>query len=126
MLKEPFGFLIDHSPHATTTISRTLAGVPCRQSQRARTAGVARIVADKGLNASVGGKWAKQPEYATGNPLVMATLWPSCVLPSVRHRRAGTNPNCCGSDWGHWPSTIPSCGYWLWMPPIRSGACAKP
>ena len=36
VLKEPLGFLIDHSPHATT-ISRTLAGVPCGQLQGAHT-----------------------------------------------------------------------------------------
>ena len=33
-LKEPLGFVRDQPPHATT-ISRTLAGVPCEQLQGA-------------------------------------------------------------------------------------------
>ena len=40
VLKEPLGFLRDQPPHATT-ISRTLAGVPCEQLQGALTGWVA-------------------------------------------------------------------------------------
>ena len=40
VLKEPLGFVRDHPPHATT-ISRTLAGVPCEQLQGALTGWVA-------------------------------------------------------------------------------------
>ena len=72
-LKEPLGFLRDHPPH-TTTISRTLAGVPYEQLQGAVTGWVARVAADHGLNASVDGKWAKQSEDANGNPLVMVNV----------------------------------------------------
>ena len=73
VLREPLGFLRDHPPHATT-ISRTLAGVPCEQLQGALTGWVARVVADQELDASVDGKWAKQPEDAQGNPLVMVNV----------------------------------------------------
>ena len=73
MLKEPLGFLRDHPPHATT-ISRTLAGVPYEQLQGALTGWVARVVADRELNASVDGKWARQSEDANGNPLVMVNV----------------------------------------------------
>ena len=72
-LKEPLGFLRDHPPH-TTTISRTLAGVPYEQLQGALTGWVARVAADHELNASVDGKWAKQSEDANGNPLVMVNV----------------------------------------------------
>ena len=72
-LKEPLGFLRDHPPHATT-ISRTLAGVPCEQLQGALTGWVASVVADQELDASVDGKWAKQSEDAQGNPLVMVNV----------------------------------------------------
>ena len=51
-LREPLGFLRDDPPHATT-ISRTLAGVPCEQLQGALTGWVARVVADQELDASV-------------------------------------------------------------------------
>ena len=71
--KEPLGFLREHPPHATT-ISRTLAGVPCEQLQGALTGWVARVVADQELDASVDGKWAKQSEDAQGNPLVMVNV----------------------------------------------------
>ncbi len=73
VLKEPLGFLRDHPPHATT-ISRTLAGVPYKQLQGALTGWVARVVADRELNASVDGKWARQSEDANGNPLVMVNV----------------------------------------------------
>ena len=73
VLKEPLGFLREHPPHATT-ISRTLAGVPCEQLQGALTGWVARVVADQELDASVDGKWAKQSEDAQGNPLVMVNV----------------------------------------------------
>ena len=46
MLKEPLGFLRDQPPHATT-ISRTLAGVPCEQLQGALSGWVARVAADQ-------------------------------------------------------------------------------
>ena len=72
-LREPLGFLRDHPPHATT-ISRTLAGVPCEQLQGALTGWVARVVADQELDASVDGKWAKQSEDAQGNRLVMVNV----------------------------------------------------
>ena len=72
-LREPLGFLRDHPPHATT-ISRTLAGVPCEQLQGALTGWVARVVADQELDASVDGKWAKQSEDAQSNPLVMVNV----------------------------------------------------
>ena len=72
-LKEPLGFVPDHPPHATT-ISRTLAGVPCEQLQGALTEWVARVVADQEMQASVDGKWAKQSEDAQGNPLVMVNV----------------------------------------------------
>ena len=70
MLKEPLGFVRDHPPH-TTTISRTLAGVPYEHLQRALTGWAARAVGEQKLNASVDGKWAKQSEDAGGNPLMM-------------------------------------------------------
>ena len=73
VLREPLGFLRDDPPHATT-ISRTLAGVPCEQLQGALTGWVARVAADQELDASVDGKWAKQPEDAQGNPLVMVNV----------------------------------------------------
>ena len=73
VLKEPLGFVRDHPPHATT-ISRTLAGVPCEQLQGALTGWVARVVADQEMQASVDGKWAKQSEDAQGNPLVMVNV----------------------------------------------------
>ena len=72
-LKEPLGFLRDYPPHATT-ISRTLAGVSHEQLQGALTGWVAQVVGDQELNASVAGKWAKQPEDAQGNPLVMVNV----------------------------------------------------
>ena len=73
VLKEPLGFVRDHPPHATT-ISRTLAGVPYEQLQGALTEWVARVVADREMQASVDGKWAKQSEDAQGNPLVMVNV----------------------------------------------------
>ena len=73
VLKEPLGFLRNHPPH-TTTISRTLAGVPYEQLQGALTGWVARVVADQEVNASVDGKWAKQSEDSHGNPLVMVNV----------------------------------------------------
>ena len=73
MLKEPLGFVRDHPPHSTT-ISRTLAGVPYEQLQGALTGWVARVVADQEVNASVDGKWAKQSEDQGGNPLVMVNV----------------------------------------------------
>ena len=79
VLKEPLGFLRDQPPHATT-ISRTLAGVPCEQLQGALTGWVAWVAADQEdqedqeLNVSVDGKWAKQSEDAKGNPLVMVNV----------------------------------------------------
>ena len=72
-LKDPLGFLRDHPPHATT-ISRTLAGVSHERLQQALTGWVAHMVADRELNASVDGKWAKQSEDANGNPLVMVNV----------------------------------------------------
>ena len=67
-LKGPLGFLRDQAPHATT-ISRTLAGVPYGQLQRALIGWVEGMVQDRRVNASVDGKWAKQSEDAAGNPL---------------------------------------------------------
>ena len=72
-LKEPLGFLRDHPPHATT-ISRALAGVSHERLQQALTGWVAHMVADRELNASVDGKWAKQSEDVSGNPLVMVNV----------------------------------------------------
>ena len=72
-LKEPLGFVRDHPPHATT-ISRTLAGVRCEELQGALTGWVARVVSEKEMYASVDGKWAKQSEDASGNPLVMVNV----------------------------------------------------
>ena len=46
VLKEPLGFLRDQPRHATT-ISRTLAGVPCEQLQGALSGWVARVAADQ-------------------------------------------------------------------------------
>ena len=73
VLREPLGFLRDDPPHATT-ISCTLAGVPCEQLPGALTGWVARVAADQELDASVDGKWAKQSEDAQGNPLVMVNV----------------------------------------------------
>ena len=73
VLKEPLVFLRDHPPHATT-ISRTLAGLPCEQLQGVLTGWVARVVADQELSASVDGKRAKQSEDAKGHPLVMVNV----------------------------------------------------
>ena len=72
-LKEPLGFLRDHPPHATT-ISRTLAGVSNEQLQGALIGWVANVAAERELNASVDGKWAKQSEDAQGNPLMMVNV----------------------------------------------------
>ena len=72
-LKEPLGFLRDHPPHATT-ISRTLAGVSNEQLQGALIGWVANVAAERELNASVDGKWAKQSEDSHGNPLVMVNV----------------------------------------------------
>ena len=73
VLKEPLGFVRDHPPHATT-ISRTLAGVRYEELQGALTGWVARVVSDQEMYASVDGKWAKQSEDASGNPLVMVNV----------------------------------------------------
>ena len=73
VLKEPLGFVRDHPPHATT-ISRALAGVSYEQLQGALTVWVACVVADREVAASVDGKWAKQSEDASGNPLVMVNV----------------------------------------------------
>ena len=73
VLKEPLGFVRDHPPHATT-ISRALAGVSYEQLQGALTGWVACVVADREVAASVDGKWAKQSEDASGNPLVMVNV----------------------------------------------------
>ena len=73
VLKEPLGFVRDQPPHATT-ISRTLAGLPCEQLQGVLTGWVARVVADQELSASVDGKWAKQSVDTNGNPLVMVNV----------------------------------------------------
>ena len=72
-LKEPLGFVREHPPHATT-ISRTLAGVPCEELQGALGGWVARVVANREMQASVDGKWAKQSGDAQGNPLVMVNV----------------------------------------------------
>ena len=120
VLREPLGFLRDDPPHATT-ISRTLAGVPCEQLQGALTGWVARVAADQELDASVDGKWAKQSEDAQGNPLVMVNVlahdlklclaqWPASEKryePSrcaIRWRNAGPGPAAtrrsgCRSIW---------------------------
>ena len=42
--------------------------------QEALTGWVAHMVADRELNASVDGKWAKQSEDVSGNPLVMVNV----------------------------------------------------
>ena len=63
VLKEPLGLLRDDPPHATT-ISRTLAGVPCEQLQGALTGWVACVVADQEFSAPVDGKWGRQSEDA--------------------------------------------------------------
>ncbi len=73
VLREPLGFVRDHPPHATT-ISRTLAGVPYEQLQGALAGWVAQVVADQEVHASVDGKWAKQSEDVSGNPLVMVNV----------------------------------------------------
>ena len=73
VLKEPLGFVRNHPPHATT-ISRTLAGVPYGELQGALDGWVARVVADREMQASVDGKWARQSEDAQGNPLVMVNV----------------------------------------------------
>ncbi len=73
VLKEPLGFVRNHPPHATT-ISRTLAGVPYGELQGALNGWVAQVVADREMQASVDGKWAKQSEDAQGNPLVMVNV----------------------------------------------------
>ena len=63
------GFLRDHPPHATT-ISRALAGV---SHQRLQEALMAHMVADRELNASVDGKWAKQSDEM----VTLGCAWPS-------------------------------------------------
>ena len=73
VLKEPLGFVRDQPPHATT-ISRTLAGLPCEQLQGVLTGWVAQVAADQELSASVDGKWAKQSVDTNGNPLVMVNV----------------------------------------------------
>ena len=73
VLKEPLGFVRDHPPHATT-ISRALAGVCYEELQGSLTGWVARVVSDQEMYASVDGKWAKQSEDASGNPLVMVNV----------------------------------------------------
>ena len=59
---------------STPRISRTLAGVSHERLQKALTGWVAHMVADRELNASVDGKWAKQSEDVSGNPLVMVNV----------------------------------------------------
>ena len=111
VLKEPLGVLRDHSPHATT-ISRALAGVPYEQLQGALTGWVVRVVADQEVNAAVDGKWTKQSGDTNGNPLVMVNVLGhdlKLCLAQCRHRGNGTNPGCCGSNWGHCSSAIPAC-----------------
>ena len=61
VLKEPLGFLREHPPHATT-ISRTLAGVPCEQLQGALTGWVAR----RGGGPGVGRLGGRQVGQAVG------------------------------------------------------------
>lgn len=73
VLREPLGFVRDHPPHATT-ISRTLAWVPYAELQDALSGWVARLVANREMQASVDGKWAKQSEDGQGNPLVMVNV----------------------------------------------------
>ena len=88
-------------------------GVPYEQLQGALTGWVARVVADRELNASVDGKWAKQSEDANGNPLVMVNVLAhdlKLCLASGRPRRSGTDPECCGIHWGNCSSAIPGCG----------------
>ena len=50
------------------------AGVSHKRLQQALTGWVAHMVADQELNASVDGKWAKQSEDVSGNPLVMVNV----------------------------------------------------
>ena len=103
-LREPLGFTRNHPPHATT-ISRTLAGVPCEQLQGALSGWVARVV-DQELNASVNGKWAKQSEDAKGNPLVMVNvLAHDLKLCLAQWPASGKRyePGGCGNSWaGCW------------------------
>ena len=49
-------------------------GVLYEESQKALTGWVARVVSDQEMYASVDGKWAKQSEDASGNPLVMVNV----------------------------------------------------
>lgn len=76
-LKDPLGFVRDRAPHATT-ISRTLAGVPYEQLQRALMSWTEGVVAAQSagslLSASVDRKWAKQSEDSAGNPLGMVNV----------------------------------------------------
>jgi hypothetical protein len=72
-LKEPLGFIRDRPPHATT-ISRTLAGVSFEQLQGALIGWVEGVVKGQPMSASVDGKWAKQSQDATGNPLAMVNV----------------------------------------------------
>ncbi len=73
VLKGPLGLLRDHPPH-TTTISRARARVSYEQLQGALTGWVSREMADREVNAALDGKWAKQSEDVSGNPLVMVNL----------------------------------------------------
>ena len=73
VLKEPLGFVRDHPPHATT-ISRALAGVSCEQLQGALTGWVGPGGGRPEVVASVDGKWARQSEDVSGNPLVMVNV----------------------------------------------------
>ena len=72
-VQEPWSFVLDRPPH-TTTISRTLAGVPNEQLQGALTRWVGRVVAEQQVVASVDGKWVKQSVDQKGNPLVMENV----------------------------------------------------
>ena len=72
-LEDALGFVRERLPHATT-ISRNLPGVRYEKLQGALTGGVAWVMADQEMNASVDGKWARQSTDARGNPLVMVNV----------------------------------------------------
>ena len=66
-LKEPLGFVRYEASHANT-IARTLAGVSSEQLQGVLTGWVAHVIGEREVGASVDSKWARQWEYAQGNP----------------------------------------------------------
>ena len=122
------GFLRDHPPHATT-ISRTLAGVSHQRLQKALTGWVAHMVADRELNASVDGKWAKQSEDVSGNPLVMVNVLAHDLRLCLAQWPASDKryePGVLREQLAPLFERYPGLRLLTMTPSMRSGTCARP